>query len=366
MGPSPAVSRFDKQKRSTRLSKIHVYSSVKEYVVDNSSDHHGCDGTQKCSAARVTVVVDVLRATSSIISAIQAGAALIVPLPTPECCKETARELHSAGLDRSLVILSGAEHGGRKIQGFDLGNSPQCFKETVRGKVLLFHTTNGTKGLLAAAGHVRGDRAEEPDLACTTGPPQERPASCPMLIMSLLNVQAVARALLAHEAFAECAVVDILCCGTDAAFSVEDSLCAGALVDALKDALADVTLLSPPSGPEAWGDMSRDEFAAAPELVHPLQLNDLAWACWQLFLLHRGNLLAVLQSASLTGRRLTRVHGLHADVAVAAQLNTADDVVPVYIGGCIQRLPVRVDGDACDATSSVGALLERVRGLLPG
>src|SRR5262245_13937729 len=93
----------------------------------------------------MAVVIDVLRATSTIIHALAAGARSVVP-----CGEiEDARQMAIAA-PRGTVLLGG-ERGGLRIPGFDLGNSPAEYAHgTVAGKTIVITTTNGTRALVRA------------------------------------------------------------------------------------------------------------------------------------------------------------------------------------------------------------------------
>jgi len=147
----------------------------------------------------VAVVIDVLRATSTIITALKNGCRGVIP--TAEI--EEALALRQRVTDH-VPLLTG-ERQGKKIPGFDLGNSPLEFtKQTVKDKLVIITTTNGTRALLAAA---EADKK---------------------YVLSLLNLQAVAAALDRDEQD-----ITILCAGTDGGNSLEDSVCAGLLIDEL-------------------------------------------------------------------------------------------------------------------------------------
>ncbi len=143
------------------------------------------------------VVIDVLRATTTITTALAAGAAGIIP-----CLEiETARERAQQHPD---PVLLGGERRGEKIEGFDLGNSPTEYTSAaVQSQTILFTTTNGTRAL---------DRCRQ---------------AARVLIAGFVNLSAVARQLKLA------APIHLLCAGTDGKISVEDSLLAGALVDRL-------------------------------------------------------------------------------------------------------------------------------------
>ncbi len=144
------------------------------------------------------VVIDVLRATSTVTAALAAGARGIYPVASTE---EALRLVQSLGRDDTLLC---GERKGARIEGYDLGNSPGEFTpELVDGKRVVMDTTNGTPALLAVA---EADRVV---------------ATC------FANIAATAAAL--HDA----ADVLVVCAGSEDAFALEDAVCAGALVSAL-------------------------------------------------------------------------------------------------------------------------------------
>lgn len=146
------------------------------------------------------VVVDVLRATSTIAAALAAGARGIYPTATTE---EAIALVQSLGRDDTILC---GERRGERVEGYDLGNSPAEFTpEVVADRRLVMNTTNGTRAFLAAEGAAR------------------------VLAVSFVNVGAVARAL---------AQVDdllILCAGREDGFGLEDAVCAGALLRGAAD-----------------------------------------------------------------------------------------------------------------------------------
>ncbi|MGI9659549.1 MAG: 2-phosphosulfolactate phosphatase [Gaiellaceae bacterium] len=143
--------------------------------------------------APTAIVIDVLRATSTIAQALDAGYERIY------CCVgvEDARELRS-GLGHG--VLAG-ERRCVRIPGFDLGNSPREFLEPA-DRAAILTTTNGTRALVAAA-----ERAER------------------VFAASLLNLSAIAEA--ARDAGED---VSIVCAGVEGAFAMDDAYCAGRLV----------------------------------------------------------------------------------------------------------------------------------------
>lgn len=166
----------------------------------------------------VAVVIDVLRATTSMVAALAAGAARI--LPTEEV--DDAFDLRSR-LDDEDSLLVG-ERGGRPIDGFDLGNSPAEFTpERVLGKTMIWTTTNGTRALLACRG------AEG------------------ILLGSFVNLGSLAEALLPGNQ-----PVTLVCAGIEGGLAIEDVLCAGAILD----------ILASNGAASPWGDDAQLALAA--------------------------------------------------------------------------------------------------------
>lgn len=148
-------------------------------------------------ADSTVVVIDLLRASSTICQALAAGAREVVPF------LEVEEAVAAAAADRANVVLGG-ERGGRRIEGFDLGNSPSEYtSESVGGRRVFITTTNGTRALH----HAR--QAKQ------------------ILVGAFVNLSAVARSLL------DAPQVDILCAGTEGEESLEDILAAGAIVEQL-------------------------------------------------------------------------------------------------------------------------------------
>jgi 2-phosphosulfolactate phosphatase len=145
----------------------------------------------------VAVVFDVLRATSTMITALSNGAAGIWPVRTIE-------EAWALKAQRPHALLGGERHGER-IEGFDLGNSPLEYGENVRSHEIISTTTNGTIALRAV----------------------ERASS--VLAASLLNNAAVASHLNARPS----RNVLIVCAGTFRDAALEDIVAAGMLVSLL-------------------------------------------------------------------------------------------------------------------------------------
>jgi 2-phosphosulfolactate phosphatase len=157
------------------------------------------------ASAPVGIVVDVLRATSTIAQALASG------YPRVYCCAEIeqARELR----ERLGEGLLGGERSAVRIEGFDVGASPREF--LVGGvEPLILSTTNGTRAILAAV------------------------ESCEQVLLgSLLNLEAVARA--ARERGQNVAV---LCAGFQGAFALDDAYCAGRIVQAIAGERTDAAI----------------------------------------------------------------------------------------------------------------------------
>ncbi|MCX6291881.1 MAG: 2-phosphosulfolactate phosphatase [Bacteroidetes bacterium] len=171
-------------KSSSEKKKVEVCSSPLLFDLYDSSDS-------------IVVVIDVLRATSSICVAFEHGAEKIIPVAGVE---ETR-----AYKEKGFVIA--AERDGEKLDGFDLGNSPFGFMgDTVKGKSIAISTTNGTQAI-----HVAGKSKQ-------------------VVIGSFLNLDVLCEWLVRQESNVLC-----LCSGWKNRFNLEDTLLAGAIVQRLKN-----------------------------------------------------------------------------------------------------------------------------------
>ena len=150
----------------------------------------------EAASAPTGIVIDVLRATSTIAQALEAGYERVLCVPE----LEQARALR-AELPDSLV---GGERDAVRIDGFDVGASPREFLEA-RAQTLILSTTNGTRSIVTAA-----ERCDE------------------VLLGSLLNLDAVVAAT--RERGQD---VAILCAGYKGAFALDDAYCAGRIVQRL-------------------------------------------------------------------------------------------------------------------------------------
>ena len=98
-------------------------------------------------AGATAVVIDVIRATSTLLEALVNGARGVYPTESIEEAVQLA-----ASLGREDTLLTG-ERKGLKVEGFDLGNSPREFRrDVVEGRQVVMTTTNGTRAFLAVAG----------------------------------------------------------------------------------------------------------------------------------------------------------------------------------------------------------------------
>lgn len=148
-----------------------------------------------------TVVIDVLRATTTIVTALQNGAKEIIPVNSVEFA------MQFSGNSFKGHTLLGGERNALKIEGFSLGNSPlEYTEENVKGKSIVLFTTNGSKAILKAK------------------------FSEKLFVLSFLNMAAVADKILNLNEDLE-----ILCSGNYGKFSFEDSACAGMLISILKE-----------------------------------------------------------------------------------------------------------------------------------
>jgi 2-phosphosulfolactate phosphatase len=149
---------------------------------------------------KAVVVIDALRATSTMIVAFENGCSAFIPVLTDKEARERV------ALQKDTALLLGGEREAMPIEGFDLGNSPRDYRpEKVRGKVVVITTTNGTRALIAAR------KAAE------------------VFIGAFLNLSALSRRL--EEVGRE---VIIACAGDEDLFSLEDAVCGGAIVDRLE------------------------------------------------------------------------------------------------------------------------------------
>lgn len=160
---------------------------------------------------RIVVVIDVLRASTTIAAALANGARNVVPLESADEVITRAKQF-----ERSQVRLAG-EHKMLPIPGFDIGNSPrEVTRECVDGATVLITTTNGT----AAFAGIQGARD--------------------VVVGSYVNFSVISTLL--RTALRGGTDVTILCAGRERQFSLEDAACAGRFASDLAEHSPDVEL----------------------------------------------------------------------------------------------------------------------------
>jgi 2-phosphosulfolactate phosphatase len=169
--------------------------------------------------AHVAIVVDVMRATSTIAQALASGYRRVL------CCGEIdeARALREQLGDEAVV---GGERNAVLIEGFDLGASPRDYLEP-RAETAILTTTNGTGTVIAAAANAEI-----------------------VLLGSLLNLDAVAAAALSPGED-----ITVVCAGYQGAFAIDDAYCAGRIVELLDGERTDAAVASAALArayPTAW------------------------------------------------------------------------------------------------------------------
>lgn len=150
---------------------------------------------------RTVFVIDILRAGTTMCAALHHGARAVVPVASTE---EALRLAQTLGNDET--VLAG-ERNAVPISGFALGNSPkEMTPEVVRGKTVVMTTSNGTGALLAVAS------SPSVYLACAVN-------------FSLVTAHA-------REAWLKQEDLLVVCAGREGRFALDDSYCAGRLVEA--------------------------------------------------------------------------------------------------------------------------------------
>jgi len=189
------------------------------------------------------VVIDVLRAGTTIATALANGCREIIPAESVEAATALATDI-----DRKSVFLSG-EREGKLIDGFDLGNSPREYKEKIiKDTNIIFVSTNGSVDLAKSR------------------------FAASALVCAFVNIGAVTEHLLRDDGD-----LYILCGGNQGRFSLEDAVCSGMLLNGLQ------------SGTE-----------------EPIELNDSAVAAEILFKKHAKRIKALLRNCD-HGRYLTEI-----------------------------------------------------------
>ena len=184
-------------------------------------------------AQQIIIVIDILRSTTCIVTAIANGCRGVIP-----AMNNKEAQLIAKCLDTDTYLLAG-ENRGQKMDNFPLGNSPSQFQpEKIKDKNIIMSTTNGTPSIIKSAGA---------HMVC---------------IASFLNMRQVSR----HAAQTN-RNITIVCAGTQGKFSLEDTIAAGMLIHHLKSIRKDYNL------------------------------SDLALAAKTLYLHHHENLLTPLQTS---------------------------------------------------------------------
>lgn len=179
----------------------------------------------------VAVVVDILRASTTIAAALHSGARCVLP------CERVDDARRLASKDELRDCALGGERGGVRIDGFDLGNSPAEYTpSSVGNRPVVFTTTNGTRALLRSV------------------------AADTVLLAGFVNLSAIVERLNAMDN-----PVTIVCAGTDGRITGEDVLYAGALVS---------RLCVPPADPDRGSD---DAIASAVRAEDPGTSSESSW-----------------------------------------------------------------------------------------
>lgn len=206
------------------------------------------------------IAVDVLRATTTIAAALASGAEAVQAFSDLEQLIQVSEAWPA---EQRIRI---GERGGKTVDGFDMGNSPlDCTPERVKGCRIFMSTTNGTRAL------------------------QRVQAASVVFAAALTNRRAIVQFLQAHQPD----VVWVVGSGWEGSFSLEDTVCAGAIADSL------------------WTS-GQDELAG----------NDETLAAIALYRQYQNNLLGLLHQAS-HGKRLLKL-GNHVDLKYCAQTDILD------------------------------------------
>jgi len=230
---------------------------------------------------KTTVVIDVLRATTTITTALHNGAREVVPVNSIEFAMKVS------GNSFGGQTLLGGERNTKKIEGFTLGNSPlEYTREAIEGKSLILFTTNGTKATVKAK------------------------FSENLFLVGFNNLEAVAKHLaeLKND-------VEILCAGSNGMFCLEDTVCAGKLIENI------------------------EEFSGK------MDLSDSAKACVTLANSSGDDLLNVLRECE-HGKLLIE-NGFEEDLEYIAELNSIN-AVPFFDSGVVKLIPAETKNKTDD------------------
>ncbi len=222
-------------------------------------------------SGKTTVVIDVLRATSTIVYALMNGAKEIIPVGSVEFAMKASSTMFGG-----QTLLAG-ERNTKMIDGFNMGNSPAEFtQEKISGKGIVLFTTNGTRAIVKSK------------------------YSANVIIASFLNINAVAEYLVQLNEN-----VEIVCSGRNNQLGMDDTVCAGKLIQLLA------------------------------EKTENLELNDSSLAAVVLAKSQGKNLKKMMQGSD-HGKILIE-NGFQDDIAFCAKTNITD-IVPVFVNGVIKPL----------------------------
>jgi len=232
---------------------------------------------------KIVVAIDVLRASTTITYAMLAGAREIIPVASVEQAMKIVGNLHSTS-----TLLCG-ERGGKRIEGFTLGNSPfEYTEEAVNGKALILTTTNGAVALTKA----------------------KYARQC--FVSSFVNLTATIEALSAIEGVANEHLI-ILCSGREEEFSLEDATCAGMLINRLQ---------------ARFGSSSYTESRSS------FHFSDSARAALSIYREYGNDIYRTLRESD-HGRHLVEL-GFEADIKAASEIDSAP-LVPVLEQTAIKK-----------------------------
>jgi 2-phosphosulfolactate phosphatase len=253
----------------------------------------------------VCVVFDVLRATSTIVTALHNGAKAVIPVS--EISEALVFKKAESGKRKAETILLGGERDGVRIRAaqtggtdFDLGNSPREYTpEMVRDKTIVSTTTNGTRALRACAG------------------------AKTVLAGSFLNLGATAEFIKKLKP----AEVLLVCAGTREEKADEDVLAAGALCEMLA----------------RWGETTGEPQDSGsrgrlPHQINACEFSDSAEIARRAWAQAKSDLAAAVRNAT-NARRLLAIPELRGDVAFCLQRDVFPLIARMETDGAIRRQP---------------------------
>jgi 2-phosphosulfolactate phosphatase len=231
------------------------------------SVYHTPEETPDQNTADCAIAIDVLRATTTIATALSVGAEAVQVFSNLDVLNR------ESALWPEAKRLRAGERGGNRVEGFDFGNSPlDCSPELMRDKRLFISTTNGTRAL------------------------QKIEASPTVLAAALVNRKTVVDYLLTHRP----ETIWIVGAGWEGAYALEDTVCAGAIAQEIIDRTG----------------ISLTDLAGNDELVGAVALYN-GW---------KDNLVGLMHHAS-HGQRLLRLNIIE-DINYCAALDTVD-ILPI-------------------------------------